>query len=325
MSASNLLRADDLGQVRTIPDLLNLLMVPDPLWQALLGQVGDPGNHIRVLAALHIPLGDGSFLLKELPGPQNFQQWQLSWKLFKVAALCLDVASLASLQLYEKTVERLVVQWPRCWGLIYEAEDKGRAEKLEKLRRKVVQDEANGKATPPGWNPDKPWNVCFRLLAQDEEFWSEQVRHPAAAWTAAGGKGALLAPAEQAAMAHLPGGPESLEPHYEEGDLKRRQSNRDKRQAKQRRMQSDREGLARLRGHREGRPGNEPQGGGKPKGKGKSKDQAGVQICFSFANGTGPCGQVAPGSECLSKVKRAHKCQFCYSPNHRNAECPKKT
>ena len=272
----------------------------------------------------HIPLGDGTFLLRELPGPQNLQQWLLSWRLFKVAAICLDIASLASLQLYEKTIERLVVQWPKCWGLIASAEDKARAERLEKHRRKLAQDEANGGTLPPDWNSAKPWTCCFRMLAVDEEYWSEQVRHPAASWTAAGGRGALMAPAEQAALAHMPGGAESFESHVEEGDGKRKQSNRDKRLAKQKRLKSDREELQRLRGHGSGHGQGEGNPQGKAKGKGKSKDQAGMQICYSFANGTGPCGQVAPGSECLQKVKRAHKCQFCYSPGHRNADCPKK-
>ena len=53
-------------------------------------------------------------------------------------------------------------------------------------------------AIPADWKSDKPWSCCFRLLAlDDDEFWSDQVDRPAAAWTAAGGKGVLLAPAER--------------------------------------------------------------------------------------------------------------------------------
>ena len=47
--------------------------------------------------------------------------------------------------------------------------------------------------------------------------------------------------------------------------------------------------------------------------KGKSKDHAGVQICYSFANGTEPCRTVEPGAACLQAQKRAHKCQHCLS------------
>ena len=266
------------------------------------------------------PLGDGSFLMKELPGPQNLQQWLLSYRVFKVAAISLDICSLASLQLYEKTIERLVLQWPRCWGLIAMAEDKGRSEKLDKWRRKYLQDEANGARVPADWNEEKPWTTCLRALATDEEYWSEQVRHPAASWVAAGCKGAPLAPAEQVAAAHFPGGAEVLEPVIEDGDARKRQANRDRRLAKSKRIKADREELDRLRsGRAEGRGSN----GGKGKQTGKSKDQGGNQICYSYANGTGLCGDLAPGSECRQKVKRAHKCQHCLSPGHRNADCPK--
>jgi len=46
--------------------------------------------------------------------------------------------SIASLEAYAKQVEKLTTQWPRCWGLIYLAHDSGRAERLEKIRRKLT-------------------------------------------------------------------------------------------------------------------------------------------------------------------------------------------
>ena len=88
--------------------------------------------------------------------------------------------------------------------------------------------------------------------------------------------------------------------------------------AKAKRQRDDRDELDRLR-RGDNRGGQQP-----PKGKGKSKDQTGAQLCYSFANGTGVCGNVSPGAECLQKVKRAHKCQLCLSPGHRNADCPSK-
>ena len=84
---------------------------------------------------VYTPLGDGSFLMREMPGPQNFQQWQACWKVFKTVSLMLGIISLTALLGYEKMVERLVIQWPAAWGLICQAEDKARAERLEKIRR----------------------------------------------------------------------------------------------------------------------------------------------------------------------------------------------
>ena len=44
------------------------------------------------------------------PGLQNYMQWLSSWKVFRVAAVSLDIALLASLLAYEKQIERLAVQ-----------------------------------------------------------------------------------------------------------------------------------------------------------------------------------------------------------------------
>ena len=81
------------------------------------------------------PLGDGKFLQRDLPGPGNFMAWAASWRVFRAAAIMLKICTLASLEAYFRHIERLVLQWPSCWGLIYTADDTARAEKLEKWRR----------------------------------------------------------------------------------------------------------------------------------------------------------------------------------------------
>ena len=54
-----------------------------------------------------MPVGDGTYVVKEMPGPQNMLQWMSSWKVYKVALIMLDVVSLAALQLYEKTIGKV--------------------------------------------------------------------------------------------------------------------------------------------------------------------------------------------------------------------------
>ena len=265
-----------------------------------------------------MPIGDGSFVMKELPGPQNLQQWLVSWRVFKAACICLNIVTLAALQLYEKVIEKLVLQWPKAWGLIAQADDKARAEKLEKIRRNIVLEVAAGATPPREFTEDEPWTACFRALALDETFWNEQVRHPAAAWLASGAHGAPRPPAESIAMAHHPG------PHAEpvDGDdrsERRRQANRDRRTAKRKRWAAEREELSSFREQRSKGDFN------KGKGKGKGKDQAGQEICYSWAKSVGPCAGLPAGSECKGKIKRVHKCMLCMSPAHPNAECPKKT
>ena len=75
----------------------------------------------RVKFQTFMLVGDGSFVMKELPGPQNLQQWLVSWRVFKVACVSLSLVTLAALLLYEKVIEKLVLQWPKAWGLIVQA------------------------------------------------------------------------------------------------------------------------------------------------------------------------------------------------------------
>eukprot|EP00435_Cladocopium_sp_Y103_P058389 s307_g20.t1 len=154
----------------------------------------------------------------------------------------LGITSLSALQVYEKHIERLTMMWPRCWGLLCQAEDKARAEHLSKLRRKLLMDFKKGMPMPDDWSEENPWTTCFRMLVVDEEYWNEQVRHPAAAWTASGSRGAPLAPADQIALAHVPGGNEVADAEKEDRpDGKRRQSNRDKRMARAKRQRAERD------------------------------------------------------------------------------------
>ena len=272
---------------------------------------------------VYTPLGDGSFLMREMPGPQNLLQWQACWKVLKTAALMLGIISLTALLNYEKTIERLVVQWPAAWGLICQAEDKARAERLEKIRRNFTAEAAQGKAVPADWGADAPWTACMQALARDESFWSEQVRHPAVSWLAAGGRGVPIAAAEAIAGAHFPGSELSGGGATSSADMERRkQANRDKRTAKKKRIQDQRDELQKLKSARktERTEGQQKKGGG----KGETKDQSGLQLCFSWASGAGPCADVPAGGDCKCQVKRVHKCQFCLSPSHRNDSCPLK-
>jgi len=234
----------------------------------------------------------------------------------------LNIVNLAALEAYYRTVERLVIQYPKCWGLIYSADDTARAEKLEKIKRHLTFEASVGRQVPQDWDPKNPWSSVFMELTRDITFWSERVHHPAAAWIAEGSKGAPTVATEQAVINHLPGGDE-LPEAGDTGDAggRKRQANRDKRLAQKKRRVQDREELKNLR-----QAANQAAGGGgkgKTKGKGgKSKDQAGAAICFSWASGSGPCGKLPPGAECACQVKRVHKCRKCLSPSHQDDACP---
>ena len=151
------------------------------------------------------------------------------------------------------------------------------------------------------------------------------MRHPATSWLAAGGRGVPMASAEALASAHFPGLSEGHDldaAGSNDKDDRRRQANRDKRLAKRKRIQADREELSRWRSAPTG--GKSSSSGAKGKGKGAGRDQSGDEICFSWAKDSGPCAGLSPGSDCKAKVSRIHKCMLCFSPGHTNAQCPKK-
>ena len=134
----------------------------------------------------------------------------------------------------------------------------------------------------------------------------------------------LVVAAGAAVKAHVPGLQDALPPEADVGDGRRDQSNRDKRATKKRRLASD---LEELRTDRQnGGKGQQGSSGGKDaggKGKGKTKDQLGPPICSSWASSFGPCGELAPGAECVSAIKRVRRCRKCLSPSHQDAACTK--
>ena len=272
-----------------------------------------------------MPLGDGSYLQRELPGPPNFLAWKASWAVFKTAAMMLNICSLSALDSYFRHIERLTTQWPHCWGLIYAADDLARSEKMNKVRRRLSIDAALGRPTPTNWDPTQPWNAVFTEMVAETGFWAERIHHPAAAWVAAGGKGVSVVASEGAILGTVPGGHLLLSNETEEQTVspgKRTQANRDRRQAKKKRMAAEREELATLRKGSAGGKGRGGKDGPKGRGKGgKSKDQAGNELCFSWASNSGPCAGLSPGADCKCTVKRSHKCRICLSPSHRDDQC----
>ena len=272
---------------------------------------------------VYTPLGNGSYLQKDLPGPSTLMAWKASWQVFRTACIMLNICSIAALETYSRQVEKLHTQWPRCWGLIYLADDGARAEKLEKVRRRLTIESAQNRQVPRDWDPMKPWSCVFAQVASDMEYWAERVHHPAASWTAAGARGAPVVATEAAVLEVIQGGQRAMdsetEPNQGNSDGRRTQANRDRRQARKRRLAADREELSRHRSTAAGS--SKGSGPSKGKGKGKSKDQAGLELCFSWASGKGACAQVPPGGECKSNVKRIHKCRLCLSPSHRDGDC----
>ena len=194
---------------------------------------------------------------------------------------------------------------------------------MERTRRRLTIEAAQGRQGPRDWDANRPWLCILILLGADTEFWTERVHHPAAAWTASGGRGAPIVATEVAVLETIEGGDKALAGDHESNrgvpDSKCTQSNRDKRLAKRKRLAADREELGRYRSSAASSSKGQPMTKGKCKGK--SKDQSGLELCYSWASGKVHSAEVPPGGECRGPVKRIHTCRICLSPSHRDSDC----
>ena len=209
---------------------------------------------------------------------------------------------IAVLQQYEVHIERLVKLYSGCWHLVVSADDKARSDHLARLQLKVSLDHQAGRAVPVGWDSKTPsWGPVFRLLLDHNSFWAENVHNPALVWLAHGSKGPPRTPSEQVATLELHGGEQSLKADKEAAQsqpgsttpTRKQQANRDRRDARKKRLKADREELSRFR--------NDRGSGSKGKGKGRG---GGEQLCYAWNNGNPPCGGLAPGAACQGESRR---------------------
>ena len=106
---------------------------------------------------------------------------------------------------------------PSSWHVIVTADDKCRAEHVERNSRGLEEKLLASKEVSTDYSEQKPWSACLRIAASHTHFFNEQVRHPPA-WEAAGSRGAPLAPDEKVATLHLLGSQLAIEPHVGKED-----------------------------------------------------------------------------------------------------------
>ena len=289
----------------------------------------------------HIPQADGSWLSKEIPGPQNFEAWCFCWRVFRCAMIQLDIAREAALSRYFQVISTLVLEWPECWSIIYLADDKARAEGLARRRRQIEADIAGGQPAPPLWDATKPWSACFMSLASDNAYWDAHVRHLAVSWLARGKHGSLKTREQLITETAITGGSAAQSELARNTEPPAGMANgpglgKSKHARQKQRFKTLQAQLVASQASASSRstpytPTN--KGGGKDKGKGKGRGGGkggkqeghtmtpqGKQICFNFNRGVGTCGAARPGSACPQS--RAHVCQVCLSTDHAAKDHP---
>ena len=263
---------------------------------------------------------DGTFVSKLVPGPSCHAHWVASYKVTRTAFVMLDLVTLNNLVMWESHIERLVQRYPTCWHLIVEAEHKARSEHLSRTLTKIRLKMDQGQPPPLGFTMEDPWDIVWRMVLEDAEYWQEQEHIPALSWLARGSRGALRTPAEDMAASALSGGASRLRGDTEKADPlgeERPSPNKNKarREAKRKRLQAERDELQRLRQKGSGKAGE--KGAGNPKSSGEEE-------CYAWNNDNGACKGLAPGEPCRGSKTRLHRCTICKSPGHPSHSCPSK-
>eukprot|EP00435_Cladocopium_sp_Y103_P043693 s1087_g12.t1 len=273
---------------------------------------------------------DGSWKQLEVPGPPTFESWDACWQIYKTTLLMLrypssssassskDVVTWAALDEYYNRIVRLAKTYPECWSLLVSAEDRARAEHLERARRQLSRALLEGRLPMNlSFSAEQPWVGAFSYVARDLEFWQAEVIIPAQNFLARGGAGKKMS--KELADHHdvPPAAREAME-NKTRGTV-RPPGQGESRQAKRRRRDRERNDAP--------SPRDVPVNFGKSGSKGQQShpkkqnglfvtDREGNQLCFSYAKGE-------PGS-CTEPCQngRIHACQHCLGL-HSNISCPK--
>ena len=267
---------------------------------------------------------DGSWINKEVPGPNNFEAWDFCWSVFRVAAVMLDIIPEVALSKYRACIATLAREWPECWSIVYLADDKMRMEGLRRMRSRIKDDMGRGLQPPPLWDESKPWGACFLAAAETESYWNKHVRNLCVKWMSKAKEGSAPVTREQeVADAAIAGGAAAIAPPPTQpgapgarGGLPQPWGQGLSSGAKTRR-----------RAREASRPPADPPQPKQPKGNGKGKNRLRVYIrtldgkplCFAWNEGQEPCKD--PNNHQCSRGF-VHACTKCRSTEHPARRCP---
>ena len=290
---------------------------------------------------------DGSWKTVEIPGPQSYESWKACWRVFRTVLLMLKhdenpagikkpVATVAALEEYHEKIYELTNEFPECWHLVMQAEDRARSEYFERIRRDLVRARLEGRLPMNvSFDPEQPWVGVFTYMARNADYWNKFVVRPAQTFLARGGAGKAMSPedalesqvskAANMATKNVTGAAVPPPPApFGEGLSK---TARRKRKERERAREEDAKSRSRSApwhsggGNGKGSGGaggaGSGKGGGHPRKSGKEfqTTREGIQICFRYAKGQpGVCAEPCQDS-------RAHCCQYCLGP-HPNVQCP---
>jgi hypothetical protein len=142
-----------------------------PWWKRLL-------RKLSRLAFTLLP--NGLWQKTVLDGQPTVEVWMDCWQVFRVAMLRLEAGDTEILDLYASNIRtRASRYWRECWFMVHTADHRTRAERWEKLKKEAdrahAADPINSK-----FDPCRPGTSILHQSRGDADFWSRNVREPAA-------------------------------------------------------------------------------------------------------------------------------------------------
>lgn len=273
---------------------------------------------------------DGTWKTTGIPSPPTMEAWKSCWRIYRTVLLMIKhppnaagdqhhIVTIAALEEYHDKICELNNEFPECWHLLLQAEDRCRGEQFERCRRLLNRAFLEG-SLPMGltYSVDQPWSSVFTYAARDHDYWNKNVVRPAQTFLARGGTGKRMtrSAAEDYQLTEhelhaikkdaLPG---------EGVSRAARKRRREKEKAEERKRSTDSWNAA--AGHKGGGKSKDAKGGGghpRKSGKEFQTDRDGNQVCFKFAKGQpGSCQEPCPDG-------RTHCCQYCLGA-HPNVQC----
>lgn len=157
-------------------------------------------------------LKDGQWKSVEIPGAASVKAWEESWRIFRTAAIMLNVASSAVLDRYSTEFKQRVSEYPDCWHIGAQADIRCRSEWWPAEKRRQEEFHA---AHPQlsAYNTGQPWNSVIKASANNQEFWHKEFEKQALLYQLNGPKAMRAAPEPPRATGFTPGSSTDKRPH----------------------------------------------------------------------------------------------------------------
>lgn len=121
---------------------------------------------------------DGAWKTVEVPGASSYDAWLEAWRIFRTAAIMLEMATSAVLDRYAAEFKQRIQQHPGVWHLAAQADIRCRSEFWGQERRRQEAFRASHPQMS-AYNPKQPWNSVIKASACSSEFWDREFTKPA--------------------------------------------------------------------------------------------------------------------------------------------------